>query len=59
MFANGDAATAAKEAGADIVGGEELVAEVEGGMLDFDLAIATPSSCPRLASLVECSDRVA
>ncbi len=51
VFANGDAATAAKEAGADIVGGEELVAEVEGGMLDFDLAIATPELMPQVGKL--------
>ncbi len=32
----------AEAAGADIVGGDELIAEVEKGMLDFDAAIATP-----------------
>ncbi|MEM7342522.1 MAG: 50S ribosomal protein L1 [Actinomycetota bacterium] len=51
VFATGDAATAAKEAGADIVGAEELVAEVEGGMLDFDLAIATPDMMPQVGKL--------
>ena len=51
VFATGDAATAATEAGADIVGGEELVAEVEGGMLDFDLAIATPELMPQVGKL--------
>jgi large subunit ribosomal protein L1 len=51
VFATGDAATAATEAGADIVGGEELVAEVEGGMLDFDLAIATPEMMPQVGKL--------
>ena len=51
VFATGDAATAATEAGADIVGGEELVAEVEGGMLDFDLAIATPDLMPQVGKL--------
>ncbi len=51
VFATGDAATAAKEAGADIVGAEELVAEVEGGMLDFDLAIATPELMPQVGKL--------
>ncbi len=51
VFATGDAATAASEAGADIVGGEELVAEVEGGMLDFDLAIATPELMPQVGKL--------
>ena len=51
VFATGDAATAAKEAGADIVGGEELVEEVSGGMLDFDLAISTPELMPKVGGL--------
>ena len=51
VFATGDAANAAKEAGADIVGGEELVAEVEGGMLDFDLAISSPELMPQVGKL--------
>jgi large subunit ribosomal protein L1 len=42
VFAAGDAATEAKAAGADIVGADDLVNQVQGGMLDFDLAIATP-----------------
>ena len=42
VFAQGETATAAKEAGADYVGGEDLAAEVEGGMLDFDVAISLP-----------------
>lgn len=51
VFATGEAATAAQEAGADLVGGEELVAEVEGGMLDFDLAISTPELMPLVGKL--------
>ncbi|MDH3293262.1 MAG: 50S ribosomal protein L1, partial [Acidimicrobiia bacterium] len=51
VFATGEAAAAAEEAGADIVGGEELVAEIEGGMLDFDLAIATPELMPQVGKL--------
>lgn len=51
VFATGDAADAATEAGADMVGGEELVAEVEGGMLDFDLAIAAPELMPLVGKL--------
>jgi large subunit ribosomal protein L1 len=51
VFATGDAAAAATEAGADIVGAEDLVAEVEGGMLDFDLAIATPEMMPQVGKL--------
>lgn len=42
VFAQGDAAADAKAAGADIVGGVDLVEKVNGGFLDFDLAIATP-----------------
>ena len=42
VFAQGPKATEAKEAGADIVGGEELVETVMGGTIDFDAAVATP-----------------
>jgi large subunit ribosomal protein L1 len=42
VFAAGPAAEAAREAGADIVGADDLVEKVNGGFLDFDLAIATP-----------------
>jgi large subunit ribosomal protein L1 len=41
-FAAGDAARQAQEAGADVVGGEELVQEVVGGKIEFDAAVATP-----------------
>jgi len=51
VFAAGDAAAAAREAGADFVGAEDLAAEVEGGMLDFDLAIATPDQMPVVGRL--------
>jgi len=51
VFAEGEAAAAAKEAGADFVGGADLVAEVEGGMLDFDLAISTPEMMPMVGKL--------
>ncbi|HHT27065.1 MAG TPA: 50S ribosomal protein L1 [Firmicutes bacterium] len=42
VFAQGDKAREAQEAGADIVGAEDLVASVQGGNIDFDVAIATP-----------------
>jgi large subunit ribosomal protein L1 len=40
-----------KEAGADVVGAEELVARVEGGFLDFDVAIATPDLMGQVGKL--------
>lgn len=42
VFANGDKADAAREAGADFVGGDELIEKVAGGWTDFDAAVATP-----------------
>lgn len=51
VFASGDAAAQAREAGADIVGAEDLIAQVEGGMLDFDVAIATPDLMPQVGKL--------
>lgn len=42
VFAKGEKAAEAEAAGADIVGAEELAAQVEQGMLDFDAAVATP-----------------
>ena len=51
VFANGEAADQARAAGADHVGGEDLAALVEGGMLDFDVAIATPDLMPLVGKL--------
>jgi large subunit ribosomal protein L1 len=42
VFAQGPAAEEARAAGADIVGADDLLEQVQGGMLDFDVAIATP-----------------
>ena len=42
VFAEGDKAREAQEAGADIVGADDLAKQVQKGMLDFDVAIATP-----------------
>lgn len=42
VFARGEAAKAAQEAGADVVGDEDLVQRIRGGWVDFDVAIATP-----------------
>jgi large subunit ribosomal protein L1 len=51
VFANGDAAAEARAAGADHVGADDLAAQVEGGMLDFDVAIATPDLMPLVGRL--------
>ena len=42
VFARGDKQDAAREAGADIVGAEDLVEKVQGGFLDFDVVVASP-----------------
>ena len=41
-FAKGDKVTEAEKAGADFVGSDELVQKIQGGWLDFDVAVATP-----------------
>jgi large subunit ribosomal protein L1 len=51
VFAQGEAATAARDAGADHVGADDLAEQVEKGMTDFDLAIATPDMMPTVGKL--------
>jgi large subunit ribosomal protein L1 len=51
VFAAGDAATQAREAGADVVGADDLVERVQGGFLDFDIAIATPDQMAQVGKL--------
>jgi len=51
VFANGEAADAARAAGAEIVGSDDLAAEIEKGNMDFDVAIATPDLMPLVGRL--------
>ncbi len=51
VFAAGDAAEAARTAGADIVGSDDLIARVDGGFMDFDVAIATPDLMGQVGKL--------
>ncbi len=51
VFAAGDAAAEAREAGADLVGADDLAAQVEAGKFDFDVAIATPDMMPLVGRL--------
>jgi large subunit ribosomal protein L1 len=51
VFAQGDKAKEAEEAGADVVGAEDLAKRVEQGFTDFDVAIATPDMMPVVGRL--------
>lgn len=51
VFANADKAEAAREAGADHVGGDELIEKVNGGWLDFDAVVATPDMMGKVGRL--------
>ena len=51
VFAKGDKAREAEEAGADVVGAEDLAERVQGGFTDFDVAIATPDLMPVVGRL--------
>jgi large subunit ribosomal protein L1 len=51
VFARGDKAREAEEAGADVVGAEDLAERVQGGFTDFDVAIATPDLMPVVGRL--------
>jgi large subunit ribosomal protein L1 len=51
VFANAEKAEAAREAGADIVGGDELIEKVAGGWTDFDAVVATPDMMGKVGRL--------
>merc|ERR1719506_2556319 len=47
VLAEGAAADAAKEAGADMVGFDDLIEDISGGMTDFDVLLAVPAAMPK------------
>ena len=51
VFAQGEGVKIAEAAGADFVGGDELMQKIEGGWLDFDMAIATPDMMGKVGKL--------
>lgn len=51
VFADGDAVEIAKEAGADHVGLDDMIAQIQGGWVDFDMAIAVPSAMGKVGRL--------
>ena len=51
VFAKGDKEVEAREAGADFVGGDEMVEKVQGGWLEFDKAVATPDMMGQVGKL--------
>ena len=51
VFAEGDAARLAEEAGADVVGGDDLIKRVQDGFADFEIAMATPNLMGKVGRL--------
>ena len=51
VFATGEGAASSREAGADYIGDDDLIKQIEGGWLDFDVALATPDMMGRIGRL--------
>ena len=51
VFTQGEGIRAAEEAGADYAGADELIKQIEGGWVEFDVSIATPDMMPKVAKL--------
>ena len=51
VFTSGEGAEIARQAGADYVGDDDLVARIEGGWLDFEVGLATPEIMPKIGKL--------
>lgn len=51
VFAQGDGERAARDAGADVVGSDDLIRQIEGGWMEFDVALATPDMMGKVGRL--------
>ena len=51
VFTQGEGVAAAEEAGADFVGGDDLIGKIQGGWVDFDVSIATPDMMSKVGRL--------
>ena len=51
VFTSGEGAEIARQAGADYVGDDDLIAQIEGGWLDFEVGLATPEIMPKIGKL--------
>jgi large subunit ribosomal protein L1 len=51
VFTQGEGVKLAEEAGADYAGADELIKQIEGGWLEFDVSVATPDVMPKVAKL--------